>query len=90
METGAFVKNKVLRSLLYINNNKQIKCYHKKQIFRKNMHYSISLFFCIYRGGRGSMCEKVVVTKGIFPPQPLHQEVVGKRIKTPSSSGHTR
>lgn len=47
------------------------------------MHYSISLF-CIYRGGRGSFYEKVVVTKGIFPPQPLHHSrgaVVGKKNK---------
>lgn len=35
------------------------------------MHYSISLFLYLPRGG-GSVYEKVVVTKGIFPSQPLH------------------
>lgn len=35
------------------------------------MHYSISLF--VFTEGGGVHCmKKVVVTKGIFPPQPLH------------------
>lgn len=47
------------------------------------MHYSISL--CIYRGGRGSLYAKVVVTKGIFL-----QTFTNKRLKLKTLNSWSR